>query len=77
MIRALSLILGLDKIKDWNAVPAWLAPLELNSEILAVEDRREMKANTAEDVVMSVQPKVRIVGPKKRPRRSIPSPYLR
>ena len=48
MIRAGMLRLGLDKIRDWNVVPAWLAPLELNSETVFAEDRREMKGDAAD-----------------------------
>jgi len=79
MIRAGLLKLGVDKIKDWTVVPAWLAPLELNSEVITVEDRREMKANTAiaEDVSSTHTP-VRVVPtkPMRRKLRSAPSPYL-
>jgi phage terminase large subunit GpA-like protein len=78
MIRAGLLRLGLDKIRDWNAVPAWLAPLDQNSEIVAVEDRREMKADEAidETPVTEVKP-VRIIGKMiRRQRRSATSPYL-
>lgn len=45
MIRAGLLRMGLDKIKDWNVVPTWLAPLAENSELMSSEDRREMKSN--------------------------------
>jgi phage terminase large subunit GpA-like protein len=75
MIRAGLLRLGLDKIKDWSVVPAWLAPLELNSEIMTVEARRAMK----EDEVVSVPlptPQVRIVNRPKSRRRAVASPYL-
>lgn len=46
MIHANLLSLGIDKIKDWNEVPAWLAPLDQNSHIVDVEDRREAQTNT-------------------------------
>lgn len=84
MMRAGMLKLGLDKIKDWNSVPAWLAPLEMNSMVISTEDRREMKANEAVTVVDEdapappPPPPVKILGAKKRrPLRSAPSPYLR
>lgn len=78
MIRAGLLRKGLDKIKDWNVVPAWLAPLELNSEVITVTGRREMKAEATGQPVISEAPKVRIVGGAvRRPRRAAPSPYLR
>ena len=80
MIRAGLLKLKLDKISDWNAVPAWLAPLELNSEVVTTEDRREMKQNEAEVVqpVVAEPGHVRVVSQKyRRPRRAAASPYLR
>jgi phage terminase large subunit GpA-like protein len=78
MIRAGLLRKGLDKIKDWNVVPAWLAPLEINSEVITVEGRREMKEAAAAEPVISEAPKVRVVGrPVRKARRSAPSPYLR
>lgn len=81
MIRANMLSLGLDKIKDWSRVPAWLAPLEMNSEVITVEDRREMKANEAvepEPTPAVQQQAVRIVNKARgRGRRAVASPYLR
>ena len=77
MIRAGMLKLKLDKIKDWNAVPPWLAPLELNSEVITTEDRREMKEN---EVISEVteKPPVRVIQPRvARKRRAATSPYLR
>lgn len=77
MIRAGLLRLGLDKIRDWNKVPAWLAPLELNSMVISVEDRREMKENEATEAAPSEPPPVRIVKARpRRQRRSATSPYL-
>lgn len=74
--RAACLRLGVDKIKDWNRVPAWAAPLEMNSELMAVEDRREMKANELVEPVKPPVPRV-AVRPTPRPRRrSAASPYL-
>ncbi len=66
MIRAGLLSLQIDKIKDWNAVPAWLAPLDKNSEIVSVEDRRAMKEN---EVIAQPEPQVRVLAPVRRPRR--------
>ncbi|MEN9317367.1 MAG: hypothetical protein RIS35_3760 [Pseudomonadota bacterium] len=77
MIRAGMLRLGLDKIRDWNAVPAWIAPLEMNSLVVTSEERREMKENEAVEQPVEPRP-VRIVNPTgRRPRRSAVSPYLR
>jgi phage terminase large subunit GpA-like protein len=77
MIRAGMLRLGLDKIKDWNRVPPWLAPLELNSMVISVEDRRDMKENEPTSAPVEPQP-VRIVTPRPRRKlRSAQSPYLR
>jgi len=79
MIAAGLLSLGLDKIKDWNVVPAWLAPLELNEDVITVEDRRAMKEN-APVAVISEAPKARVVrqgGLRPRRRASVGSPYLR
>ena len=75
MICAGLLHLGLDKVRDWNKVPSWLAPLDQNSEVISVEERREMKANTP---VAPVEPEV-VVVPRRaaRTRRVASSPYLR
>lgn len=64
MIRAGMLRLGLDKITDWQVVPAWLAPLDSNSEIVARADRQAMQENT----VILQQP-VRVIGQQRRQRR--------
>lgn len=75
MIRAGMLHLKLDKVKDWNKVPAWLAPLEQNSEVITAEARREMQANTP-----LAQPSGTVVVAQKRParaRRAASSTYLR
>lgn len=76
MICAGLLYLGLDKVRDWNKVPAWLAPLDQNSEIVSVEDRRAMKANTP---VAPTPDETVVVVPRRaaRPRRAASSPYLR
>jgi len=71
MIRAGMLFLGLDKVRDWNVVPAWLAPLEQNSEMVTAEARREMQANTPVEPVISVAPVRRV-----KQRRVATSPYL-
>ena len=78
MIRAGMLRLGLDKIRDWNKVPAWLAPLDLNSNIVAVEDRQAEQDNAPIPVPPSESPPVRIVSQRPRRKlRSASSPYLR
>jgi phage terminase large subunit GpA-like protein len=78
MIRAGMLRLGLDKIRDWSSVPAWLAPLAQNSEIMSATDRRVMKEDEAVEIE---EPKaaevVRVVTRQKKPRRSVASPYIR
>jgi phage terminase large subunit GpA-like protein len=66
MLHANMLSLGLDQVKNWSEVPAWLAPLDKNSEVVSVEDRRAMKENT----LVEIEPQaVRIRAPVKRPRR--------
>lgn len=82
MIRAGMLRLGLDKIKDWNVVPPWLAPLEQNSEVVTREDRVEMKKNELlEDYVAAVRAaepvQVKVVKPVRKKPRAVASPYLR
>lgn len=73
MIRAGMLILGLDKIKSWDRVPEWLAPLDQNCDVITVEERRDMK--TSAEVV--TEPKPVVVVPRARPRRrSATSSYL-
>lgn len=66
MIRAGLLFLKLDKVQNWGVVPAWLAPLDQNSEIVAAEDRRASAAN--EVITVADAP---VVVPRKvaRPRR--------
>lgn len=76
MIAAGLLYLGLDKVRDWNVVPAWLAPLDQNSEVIDVEERRAMKANTP--VAAEAPAEVRVVPRQvRRPRRSATSSYIR
>ena len=65
MVRAGMLRLGLDKIQDWSVVPAWLAPLGQNSEIVLRETRRAMQDNTP----VAQPPQLRVVGPARRQRR--------
>jgi phage terminase large subunit GpA-like protein len=74
MIRAAMLKLGIDKV-DWNRVPPWLAPLDQNSLVITVEDRREMKAN---ERVPEPAPVVQVIRPraKKQRRSSLPT-FLR
>ena len=67
MVRAGLLSLAVDKIKDWNAVPAWLAPLDQNSEVVSVDDRRAMKEN--EFIAPVPEPVVRVVAQPRRQRR--------
>lgn len=74
MMAAGMLYLGLDKLRDWNVVPAWLAPLDQNSEVIDAEDRRSMKANTPLAPTAEV-----VVVPRRaaRQRRTAHSSYLR
>lgn len=67
MLRAGMLRLQLDKVKDWNVVPGWLAPLDRNTETMAREDRQAMKASTP--VAQIDQQQVQVVMPQRRPRR--------
>jgi phage terminase large subunit GpA-like protein len=77
MIRAGILHMGLEKVRDWSVVPAHLAPLGQNSEVITREDRREMQENERVENAAPTPAPVRIVQPKRsRTRRSIPSPYL-
>lgn len=71
-VRAGCLRLGIDKIKwsDPKAVPHWLRPHDKNSEVITVEERREMKENTP--VAAPATPQPRIV-PRRRTARS---PYM-
>ena len=66
MIYAGLLSLGVDKIRSWAEVPTWLAPLSLNSEIVTVQDRREMKDNLT---ISTPEPQVRLIKQVKKPRR--------
>ena len=72
MIMAGMLRMGLDKIRDWNVVPAWLAPLDKNSEIVAREDRRAAQADPA--VIVPTE-EVKVWRPQRRPRRSAVAQY--
>lgn len=67
MICAGLLRLGLDKIRDWNKVPSWLAPLHLNSEIVSRSDRRAMQEN--KPVAPTAPAEVRVLRRVSRPRR--------
>jgi len=71
MLRAGELRFGLDKVRDWNNVPPWLAPLAQNSEIMFAEDRRALQADP---VVMPPSPELQLRRPATRARRhSAPS----
>lgn len=74
MVHAGLLRLGLDKMRSWDVVPGWLAPLAENDEVITAEDRRAMKDN---DVLPPVEPKpVRVIRPQRRERRVVASPYV-
>jgi phage terminase large subunit GpA-like protein len=68
--RAAALRLGADKIKDWSKAPKWALPLASNCELMAAEDRREMKSN--ERIAPTPVPIVKV-----RQRRATSSSYLR
>jgi len=74
--RAAALRLGAEKIKNWKVAPTWAAPLEMNSELITVEDRREMKANTLNKTVPAERPPSSPVRLSRPPRRSSRSTYL-
>lgn len=76
MVRVGMLVLGLDKIKDWNVVPGWLKPLEHNTETITREERQALQANTVVAVMPDDEPVIS-VQPKRRVRRSIGSSYLK
>lgn len=44
MIRALGMMLGLDKRDFWANPPSWALPLDRNSEVITAEQRRALKA---------------------------------
>lgn len=66
MIYAGCLRLGLEKIKDWDRVPDWAAPLERNTEVVTADERREMRKQEPVPITPVARPK----------RRSSVSPYL-
>lgn len=54
MVRGLCMILGVERREFWNHPPAWALPLDAgNSNIMTVDQRREMKSKP---VVAKVQP---------------------
>ena len=63
----------LDKIKDWNVVQPWLAPLDRNSEIVAREDRRAAQENSV--IAQAPAEEVRVLRPARRPRRHAVAQY--
>lgn len=69
MLYAAMLRKALDKVRDWNAVPPWLAPLDQNSEVIFAEDRREAK--TVEGIAPPEPQAVRVHQPAVRRRRSV------
>jgi hypothetical protein len=75
MIMGGCLRLGLDKVKNWNRVPEWLAPLSQNSSVIYAEDRRAAKESVA--IVTPVEGVVVVPRRAVRQRRAAASPYLR
>jgi len=63
MQRALMHRLGIFKVKDWEDVPAHLAPLERNSFTVTREDRRAAQGNTTVSAASDV-----VAAPKAAPR---------
>lgn len=45
-IHAGCLILGVDKIVNWDNAPSWAAPLAINSDVIKADDRRKLQADT-------------------------------
>ncbi|MGH8431642.1 MAG: terminase gpA endonuclease subunit, partial [Solimonas sp.] len=54
-IRAGCLRFHLDKL-DWSSAPPWARPLAENSELITVEDRREMQDNTPLQTAAPAEP---------------------
>jgi len=74
MVRVGILRLGAEKIRRWERAPLWAAPLDQNSEVLTVEDRRDMKSNER----VASAPEVTVPAARVRPRRRVAtSTYLR
>ena len=71
-IRAGCLRLSLDKLLDWSAAPSWARPLAENSDLITVEDRREMQDNT----LIPQAPATPVASPRAA-RRTSRSSYLR
>lgn len=64
MIHAGMLRLGIDRVMDWNNVPAFLNPLPSNSMVITAEVRRAVQANTSIRPVE--QPKPGTLAPRAR-----------
>lgn len=83
MNRVAMLALGLDKIKDWNAVPGWLKPLPDNTETISREDRQAMQANTPvpvaldEPAAVPARPQTALRNGRTRGRQAVASSYVR
>ena len=67
MILVGAMRLGLDKLRSWDVVAPWIAPLAQNSEIVATEDRRAARDNVIEQPQVAVP--VRVLAPRPRARR--------
>lgn len=78
LARVASLRLKADQIRNWDNPPAWAAPLEKNSELIAAQDRREMQDNKVQQELVTPSPAKPVVAnrPAVRARRVITSPYL-
>lgn len=57
MIRAGCMMLGADKAKFWTNPPSWALPLDRNSDVIAVEERRaERAADVERQQARSIEP---------------------
>ena len=67
MILTGAMRLGLDKLRSWDIVAPWIAPLAQNSEIVATEDRRAARDNAIEQPQVAMP--VRVLTPRPSARR--------
>ena len=68
--------LKVDTIKNWDKPPKWAAVLAQNSELITVQDRRDMKENAVDQQEVTPLPKSQPRPVQRRQRRTIASPYL-
>lgn len=56
-IRALGVMLGMDKVKFWQNPPSWARPIGENTDMMTREQRRDMRENTLVGYVPAPAPK--------------------